>query len=158
MSDEVNNPEVPQTPVPEAPAASAETPAAPPTVKQMVAENLSKIGPDVRGRIVSFMTEEEIAKRVETGRKGLALQEQLQGELKRYRPDVQVFNGDGSLNEAASGWKKETLEIRKKTQEKLTIVDKALVEAFENSNFDPLNKALQKYGQGGGKNQPADEE
>jgi len=140
-----------------------------------VASALQGSAPQVRGRLVSVLTERELAKRVDLLDKALTKRASLQSELDSIRmPTKKVFHlVDGKMVEAqvtltytpeeakkyAEDLKAHNKKVKEAT-EKLAKFDKVLEAAFTGDENDPeaLAKAFAKLGQlVAGKEQPAAE-
>jgi type II secretory pathway component PulC len=92
----------------------------------------------IPGVVIENLAEKEIQSRVE---KTIAVVDALSAAhatLKKIKPDLESFDGEGKL--VAATFSKAKHEERKKLQETIERLDAALTEVFENQNFEKLKK------------------
>lgn len=92
----------------------------------------------VKDKVVAHFAKIEIDSRVE---KTIAAMDSLklaQKELQKVKPDQASYDGQG--NETSSSYSKAAMENRRKALEKVTRIETALLEVFNNGNFEKLLK------------------
>ena len=92
------------------------------TLKETVAEKIAGLGPVVQEAVATALADQVKEKRVKAVLTALNLKEEKEKELKKIKPE-QTFDGEGKV--ASEFYTKANNELRKKTQESLTKVEKA---------------------------------
>jgi hypothetical protein len=112
------------------------------TLKETVAEKIAGLGPVVHEAVATALADQVKEKRVKAVLTALNLKEEKEKELKKIKPE-QTFDGEGKV--ASEFYTKANNELRKKTQEALTKIEKALNEALdpEKANYENLFKVVQ---------------
>ena len=93
---------------------------------------------EVPQTVTNHYVDKEIDARVELTIRTIDALEDLQRQIKKLRPDQEVFDAAGSV--VSSGYSKVKLEERKKLMERQERMEAALSEVFENGTFDKLKK------------------
>jgi molecular chaperone DnaK (HSP70) len=115
------------------------------SIKELVAERVAGLGPSVQDSVVATLADQVKDKRVKAILTALNFLEEKAKELKKIKP-VETFDETGKV--ASSAFDKTSNESRKKINEAVAQVEKALAEALdpEKPNFEKLFKALQNKG------------
>lgn len=115
------------------------------TLKETVAEKIAGLGPVVNEAVATALADQVKEKRVKAVLTALNLKEEKEKELKKIKPE-QTFDGEGKV--ASEFYTKANNELRKKTTESLTKIEKALNEALdpEKPNYENLFKVVQNKG------------
>lgn len=115
------------------------------TLKETVAEKIAGLGPVVHEAVATALADQVKEKRVKAVLTALNLKEETEKELKKIKPE-QTFDAEGKV--ASEFFTKANNETRKKAQEKLTKIEKALNEALdpEKPNYDNLFKVVNNKG------------
>jgi hypothetical protein len=115
------------------------------TLKETVAEKIASLGPVVQEAVATALADQVKEKRVKAVLTALNLKEEKEKELKKIKPE-QTFDGEGKV--ASEFYTKANNDLRKKTQEALTKIEKALNEALdpEKPNYENLFKVVQNKG------------
>lgn len=115
------------------------------TLKETIAERVAALGPAVQEGVVTVLVEQVKDKRVKAILTALSLLEEKQKELKKIKPE-QTFDGEGKV--ASEFYTKANNETRKKTNEAITKIEKALEKALnvEKPEYDDLFKVVQNKG------------
>jgi hypothetical protein len=115
------------------------------TLKETVAEKIAGLGPVVHEAVATALADQVKEKRVKAVLTALNLKEEKEKELKKIKPE-QTFDGEGKV--ASEFYTKSNNDLRKKTQESLTKIEKALNEALdpEKPNYENLFKVVQNKG------------
>lgn len=115
------------------------------TLKETVAEKIASLGPVVHEAVATALADQVKEKRVKAVLTALNLKEETEKELKKIKPE-QTFDGEGKV--ASEFYTKANNDLRKKAQEKLTKIEKALNEALdpEKPNYENLFKVVQNKG------------
>lgn len=88
--------------------------------------------------VTDHYVEKEIDARVELTIRAIDTLDDLQKQIKKLRPDQEVYDATGNL--VSAGYSKIKLEERKKSIERQDRIEAALSDVFENKNFDKLKK------------------
>ena len=115
------------------------------TLKETVAEKIASLGPVVQEAVATALADQVKEKRVKAVLTALNLKEEKEKELKKIKPE-QTFDGEGKV--ASEFYTKANNDLRKKTSEALTKIEKALNEALdpEKPNYENLFKVVQNKG------------
>jgi hypothetical protein len=115
------------------------------TLKETVAEKIAGLGPVVQEAVATALADQVKEKRVKAVLTALNLKEEKEKELKKIKPE-QTFDGEGKV--ASEFYTKANNDLRKKTTEALTKIEKALNEALdpEKPNYENLFKVVQNKG------------
>jgi hypothetical protein len=115
------------------------------TLKETVAEKIAGLGPVVHEAVATALADQVKEKRVKAVLTALNLKEEKEKELKKIKP-TQTFDAEGKV--ASETFSKADNDNRKKTQEALTKIEKALNEALdpEKPNYENLFKVVQNKG------------
>jgi hypothetical protein len=115
------------------------------TLKETIAERVAALGPAVQEGVVTVLVEQVKDKRVKAVLTALSLLEEKQKELKKIKPE-QTFDGEGKV--ASEFYTKANNELRKKTTEAITKIEKALEKALDPTapTYDDLFKVVQNKG------------
>ena len=115
------------------------------SLKETVAEKIAGLGPVVQEAVATALADQVKEKRVKAVLTALNLKEEKEKELKKIKPE-QTFDGDGKV--VSEFFTKPNNEARKKAQEAITKIEKALNEALdpEKPNYDNLFKVVQNKG------------
>jgi F0F1-type ATP synthase beta subunit len=125
------------------------------SIKEAVAEKIAALGPAVQDGVVTILVEQVKDKRIKAILSAQNLIEEKQKELKKIKPD-QTFDKDNKL--VAETFSKSNMEAKKKVEELIAKVEKALGEALgETPNFENLFKVLQNKGAAPATEAPAEE-
>jgi hypothetical protein len=107
-------------------------------VQARVAE-LHKSG-EVRDRIVKALTEAIIAELTVKLKRAVEKREQMQRDLYRLKPDQVVLDVKGVR--MFEGYSKAKLEELKKGREEMAKLDRAIGQAIDEANYEPLQKFI----------------
>jgi len=115
------------------------------SLKETVAERIAGLGPAVQEGVVSVLVEQVKKKRTDAILTALNLKDEKEKELKKIKP-TQTFNADNTV--ASESFSKGDNDNRKKLNESLTKIEKALNEALdpEKPNYENLFKVVQNKG------------
>jgi|SRR5579885_1435319 len=100
-----------------------------------VADALRNSPQTVRSRLVTALTERELAKRVDLLDKGLAKLKEVKKEVDKIRP-ADMFDSEG--NKVPGHFTKQQHEELKKAKEKFAKLERAVEKAFAGEEFDKL--------------------
>lgn len=104
-------------------------------VKGLISEAHAK--GDIRAKVVSHLAEQEVENRKNLILKGLAKRDERSREIQKMRPDTVTYTAEGAKQEVFS---KDGFEKRKKAQEELEAIDKAIGKAMDEADYEPLKK------------------
>ena len=116
-------------------------------VFSLVKQRLDSSGEEVKNRLVDLMVEDELSKRVATLKVAIEKLQQLSKELRKVKPDQVVFDENG--NAVQTGFSKNMLDAKRKLQDQVDQLDKAVDNAMnltEPDAFAKLNDKMQKLG------------
>lgn len=99
------------------------------TIKETVAGNIASLSTAVEASVVGVLTEQVKEKRVKAILSGLDLKEAVEKDLKKSKPDQQSFGPDNKL--LSETYSKKAMEDKKKLEEKLANIEKALNAALD---------------------------
>lgn len=115
------------------------------SLKETIAERVASLGPAVQEGVITVLVDQVKDKRVKAILTGLNLLEEKQKELKKIKP-TQTFDAEGKV--ASETFSKGDNETRKKTNESIAKIEKALEKATnpEKPEYDDLFKVVQNKG------------
>ena len=114
------------------------------SLKETVAEKIAALGPVVQEAVATELANQVKDKRVKAVLAALSLKDETEKELKKIKPE-QTFDAEGKV--ASEFFTKANNEARKKAQEKLAKIEKALNDALgETPNYENLFKVVQNKG------------
>lgn len=106
------------------------------SIHEAVAEQVSKIAPVVKERVVNLLVEKEVNRRTELISQGLTRLSELDKENRKLsKPDHVTYSGDGTKSEVFS---KDQFEQREKLHEKIDKLEKAIAKAIDNGDIGDL--------------------
>jgi len=117
-----------------------------------VKEGILSASTEVPKTVVQHYVDKEIDSRVAKTIAAIDAATNLEGQIKRIKPDQESFNEAGVPVSAT--YTKAKVEERKKLQEKLDKVEAALLDAFNDNNFEKLKKLNLEGGDAARGNQP----
>jgi hypothetical protein len=103
------------------------------SVQLTIAEQISKIGPAVQGKIVDIMVERELDKRSTAFVQVMDKLSKLEKDMKKIRPDMVFYNGEGKV--ASENFSKAKIDERGKLTQQIEKLTKALNKALEQEDF-----------------------
>lgn len=101
---------------------------------EKIAEQLSKSGGEVTNRVIEAMVERELNKRTTAVSAVFDLLNRETANLRKIRPDVITYGEDGT--KTSEGYSKAKIDERKKSNEMIEKLTKALTNALEKGEFD----------------------
>lgn len=110
------------------------------SIRAKVAEGLKNSGEAVAQGVADQLVEKELNRRKDLISKALVKLDDLEKEQKKFKPDNNIYGEDESI--VQEGWKKETLDARKKNQAKIDKLNKAIDDALNNNNYKGLEDQL----------------
>lgn len=115
------------------------------SLKETIAERVAALVLSVQEGVVTVLVDQVKDKRVKAILTALNLLEEKQKELKKIKPE-QTFDADGKV--ASEFFTKPNNETRKKTNEAIAKIEKALEKALnvEKPEYDDLFKVVQNKG------------
>jgi hypothetical protein len=109
-----------------------------PTINEQVATRIKNCAPAVEDRVVDVLAEKEVARRVELIVQGLGKADDAEKEIRKFsKPDVEQFDGEG--NPVATLFSKDRTDARKKLNEKIVKLEKAIEKAVDGDIGDLAN-------------------
>lgn len=106
-------------------------------IRAAVAAGVASLGGRTREQVVEHFATLQANKQAEALIKGLEKLTQLERDLQKInKPDVQTFNEDGTV--ASATFSKERIEERKKLNEQIEKLTKAINKADEGDDFGDL--------------------
>jgi hypothetical protein len=117
------------------------------TIKETVAGKIASLGPAVESSVVDVLAEQVKEKRVKAVLAGLDLKEAAEKELKKIKPDQQQYDGENKL--VSETYSKSAIENKKKAEEKVANIEKALNSALDATAPD-YKKLFELVGNKGG--------
>jgi hypothetical protein len=128
MSDE-NTQSTPEA----APAVSASK-----SIGLKVAEQIANAGPAILDKVINNLASLEIEKRANALLNGVNLAVATKRELQKIKPDVVAYDASGA--EVSANWSKSKLEEKKKLEEKLGKIEKAVELAVTKNDFSKVSE------------------
>lgn len=110
------------------------------TVQDLVTENLAKIAPAVQDAVVSTMVEREVTKRASTLVQGLDLLQSIERDSLKLKADVEVYDENGK--QALTYFTKERTEERRKSNEKIEKLKRAIEKAITKGEYSDLTQFI----------------
>lgn len=121
-------------PTPEAaPAVSASK-----SIGQKVADQIANAGPVILEKVINNLANLEIEKRATALLNAVNLAVATKRELQKIKPDIVAYNDKGE--EASANWSKPKLEEKKKLEEKLAKIEKAVDLAVNKNDFSKVSE------------------
>lgn len=106
-------------------------------IRAAVAAGVASLGARTREEVVEHFAAQQATKQAEALIKGLDKLTSLERELQKInKPDVQTFDEDGTV--ASATFSKERIEERKKLNEQIEKLTKAINKADEGDDFGDL--------------------
>lgn len=124
------------------------------SITTAVAETIAGAAPALREGLIKTIAEVEIKKRADMLVTAMAKYGEWSREASKVRADNVVYNADGS--KASEGWSKKQLEAKKKADEQLGRLVKAIETALEANTAEAYAKLGQIVSQKSGTSGAAD--
>lgn len=111
------------------------------TISQRVASEVASVAstPAILDSVVKSLVSQEINRRSDALLKVINQAFSLKKELYKVKPDILSYNVDGTVAQAA--WSKPKLEEKKKLEEKLDKLDRAIAKAVEKGDYTDVFNA-----------------
>lgn len=110
------------------------------TITDVVTSALANSGETVRQKVIDTLVDQELNKRSEAIVRGLNEQSKLKKEAFKIKPDILAYDDQGQ--EVSANWSKAKLEEKKKNEDKLSKLEKALEKALDKNDYGDLNNLL----------------
>ncbi len=104
------------------------------TIKETVAGRIASLSTAVEASVVDVLAEQVKEKRVKAILAGMDLKDATEKELKKIKPDQQAFDKDNNL--VSETFSKPASDNKKKAEEKLATIEKALNAALDTAAPD----------------------
>lgn len=115
------------------------------SIKELVAERIAGSGGVRISRVVDILAEQVLDKQVEQLKKGLELKDEAEKALSTIKPDKQLHPETGAVLQEF--FTPQKLGEKRKAQEKLDRITKALNLAIDDGNFEQLSNLVKGGGQ-----------
>lgn len=105
-------------------------------INTAVADRLANIAPVVSEKVINHLVEKEVNRRADAVILALSTIDKLTSDLKKFKPDIVSYNGDGT--EASANWSKPKLDEKNKVESTIAKLNKAVEKALTENDFGDL--------------------
>lgn len=111
------------------------------TLRDTVGTLLDQSQDELRKQVQEHLVSVELNQRKTLVIQALAKLDEMDGELRKFKPDQVVYDGEGAVKD--EGWSKQNLEARNKAQEKREKLAKAIENALgDKADYAGLKKIV----------------